>query len=87
MARLNTKLSIEAPQEITVPLVRADYLDSSNIFRVFFEIFLSVTSTLFGVYLTSESTSTLHTVFMVVMGVSTLSFLGLSIYFYQRAKP
>ena len=34
-------LVVSCPSEITVPLVRADYLETSNIFRIFFEVFLS----------------------------------------------
>lgn len=74
MARLNTKLTLEAPDEISVPLVRADVLATSNTFRLFAEIFLSFTSALTGVVLSIDAPTQLHYISLVVCGVSTVCF-------------
>ena len=79
MARINTKLSLQVPEEINVPLVRADKLETSDTFRYFFEIFLAITSSLVGVILSIEKTSTLHWAFLSVTGVSAILFLVISI--------
>jgi hypothetical protein len=42
MARINVRVTVTAPEEINIPSVRANYSSTANIFRVFFEIFLSL---------------------------------------------
>ena len=64
MARINTKLSLQAPEEINVPLVRADKLETSDTFRLFFEIFLAISSSLIGVILSLEKATVLHWLFL-----------------------
>ena len=44
MATINVKTTVSAPSEINIPLVRADYHAMSNVFRVFFEVFLAGSS-------------------------------------------
>ena len=41
MATINVKATVSAPSEINIPLVRADYHATSNVFRVFFEVSLA----------------------------------------------
>lgn len=78
MARVNTKLSLQAPEEINVPLVRADHLETSNTFRLCFEIFLAISSSLVGVILSSPSVDILHWAFLAVTSCSSVGFLWLS---------
>lgn len=85
MARLNTRVSVSAPDEINVSLVRADYMHTSNVFRVFFEVFLSIGSTLVGVVLSIAEPSLLHWAFLAVVGLAALSFLVLSVRFASKA--
>ncbi|MDX6528434.1 MAG: hypothetical protein QOH41_724 [Blastocatellia bacterium] len=85
MPTVDTQLSLSAPSEIRVSLVRADYLATSNIFRVVFEMFLTISSAIFGVALSSAVTK-IHWVFLAVTTFSTFLFLGLSIWFNRRAK-
>lgn len=75
MARINTKLTLEAPEEISVPLVRADHLEMSNTFRLFFEVFLALTSSLVGVIISTPKVETIHWVFLSVSAVSSVIFL------------
>lgn len=84
MARINTKLNLQAPEEINVPLVRADHLETSDNFRLFFEIFLAISSSLVGVVLSSEAVTKLHWSFLVVTAVSSLAFLYMS---YKYRTP
>ncbi|OUL58798.1 hypothetical protein [Pseudoalteromonas ulvae] len=86
MAKINTKLSIQAPEEINVPLVRADHLETSNVFRLFFEIFLAISSSLVGVILSTENVEKLLWVFLTVTVLSSIGFLIMS-YRYKRPAP
>jgi len=86
MAKLNIETTVSAPETINVPLVRADILDSSNVFRIFFEVFLSLAAVLIGVILSIKDPTTLHWVFFWVMAVSALVFLSLFIMYYRQAK-
>ena len=81
MARINTKLSLQAPEEINVPLVRADQLKTSDTFRYFFEIFLAIASSLVGVIFSLEKITFLHWSFLAVTGIASITFLVLSIRF------
>lgn len=79
MARINTKLSLQAPEEINVPLVRADKLETSDTFRLFFEIFLAITSSLVGVVFSLDKVTSIHWAFLSVSGVSAVTFLLISL--------
>lgn len=86
MARINTKLSIQAPEEINVPLVRADHLETSNVFRLCFEIFLAITASLVGVVLSTDNVEKLLWAFLTVTTIASIGFLVLS-YKYKNPKP
>jgi hypothetical protein len=51
MARINVRVTVTAPEEISIPSVRANYSSTANIFRVFFENFLSLSLSLFSTLL------------------------------------
>ena len=38
------KTTVTVPDEISIALIRADYYQVSNIFRIFFEVFLACSS-------------------------------------------
>lgn len=86
MADLDIKTRVTGPDVIDVELVRSDYIDTSNIFRVFFEIFLSLTSALSGVILSVVKRTTIHWVFFAVVGISMFSFLILSVFYRKKGK-
>jgi len=87
MARINVKTTVTAPDEINVQLVRADYLGISNVFRICFEVFLAVTSSLIGVVLTVSPVTGLHKLFLAFVSVGTLGFLVMTVLFYCKARP
>lgn len=87
MARINVKATVTAPPEINIPLVRADQAHTANVFRVFFEIFLSLFSTLLGYALgLEEKATTIHWLFVIVMGLSALAFLITSSVVSRKAR-
>ena len=81
MATLDVKATITGPDEIKIPLVRADLHNTQNIFRLFFEVFLALVSGLLGNAAQQESLSGIHWFSIVIFGVSALAFLGLTIYY------
>ena len=85
MARINVKANITAPEEINIPLVRADYSSTANIFRVFFEVFLSLFATLLGYILALENPTRVHWTFLGVTGVSALAFAICSFVFSRKS--
>lgn len=82
--KINTKIS--APSEIDIPLVRADHHETSNIFRLFFEVFLSIFSVLLGNTLSLDEPQTIHYISLTITGVAALAFISLYAYFCHRAK-
>lgn len=86
MARINVKATVSAPAEINIPLIRADHAFTSNIFRVSFEVFLSLTSTLGGYILSLQNVAPFYWVVLALSGVVTSAFLAVSICVSNKAK-
>jgi len=79
MAKLNVKATITAPEEIQIPLVRADQLHTSNVFRIAFEVCLAVAASLLGVILSIAAATDLHWAFFGFSSILSIVFLVLSI--------
>ena len=86
MATINVKATVSAPSEINIPLVRADYHATSNVFRVFFEVFLACSSATFGAIQTMPQPATIYWVVLGVFTVSGAAFLGCSLYYSKSSK-
>ncbi|MFA6053264.1 MAG: hypothetical protein WC762_11795 [Methylobacter sp.] len=79
MANLKVNAKITAPENIDIPLVRADIMHMSSTFRVCFEVGLSLTSTLAGYVLSLQEALPIHWVFLAVSVLATGAFLVLSV--------
>ena len=86
MARIDVKTNVSAPSEINIPLIRADHASTSNVFRVFFEVFLSLFSTMLGYVLGLANRQLIHWVFLAVCGLSALAFLLLNVFYGRESK-
>ena len=86
MKDIDIKTRVRGPDEIIVRLERSDYHSMRNVFRVFFDIFLALTSAMVGVILSVTKVTVLHWVFLVVAGVSMFSFLITSVVFQKKAR-
>lgn len=84
--KVDTRLSLSAPMEIKVALVRGDYISTSNVFRTFFEVFSSISSGLIGAVWAARPTNILHWAFLSVTCTASVVFLGLFIWFERRAR-
>ena len=78
MAEFNVETTVSAPDKVEVQLVRADYYETSNIFRTCFEFALTLTSALFGSILSLNTIPNLHWIFLGVSLIATIGFLYLS---------
>ena len=86
MPNLNVNTTIKAPKNIEIELVPISAISTSNTYRTFFEIFLTVSSALFGAILSLPSVTTLHLVFLTVMAISSAVFLYLSVTAVIKAR-
>ena len=87
MAKIDVKTIVTAPTQINIPLVRADYLGTANVFRVFFEIFLSISAAILGCILTLDQKATaIYWVFLIVTGVAAIAFAITSAVFSHKAR-
>ena len=87
MATINVKATVSAPSEINIPLVRADYHATSNVFRVFFEFFLACSSATLGAILTmTQPPPTIYWVVLGVTAVSCAAFWYFSFYYSKSSK-
>ncbi len=86
MARIDVRANITAPTEINIPLVRADHASTSHIFRVCFEVSLSVFSTLLGYMLGLKDPQPIHWVFISLCAISAASFLVLTARYGKTSK-
>lgn len=85
MTRLNIKAIVTAPEQINIPLVRADHQETSGIFRVCFEVSLSLFSTLLGYIIQLPNPILIHYAGLSITGLSGLAFLYLSYNFGKKA--
>lgn len=86
MARINVNANVTAPAEITIPLVRADHHETSNIFRVCFEVFLSLFSGLLGVVLSIKNPEAIHYVSLAICGLASIVFLIITFMYGNKSK-
>lgn len=83
--KLNTKVVL--PDDMSIPLIRGDHAEVRNIFRIFFEVSLAFTGTMFGVLLSleKEKITLIHWFFFITTFISTLVNLFLS-FNYKKNK-
>lgn len=86
MAKINIPTKIDIPDVMEVRLVREDILETSNIFRVFFEIFLALFGGVFGVSLSSQKFDFIHWFLFTFLLILTGVFLYLSYKYNNKAK-
>ena len=87
MAVFNVKATVSAPEEINIPLVRADLHAVGNLFRVFFELFLSFFSATLGAVMTmGDAATTFHLVVLWTCGGCVLAFGGCAFYHGRPSK-
>lgn len=84
MAKIDIKANVIAPAEINVALVRADRASVSNIFRLFFEVFLALGSTIVGVVITTPSPTRFM---LIVLGVSVILTIAFAIISFVFGRP
>ena len=89
MAKIDIKATIEAPKEITITLVREDYLETSNTFRFFFEVCLGLTCAIIGNLISYDKTSEIppfnwFVLLIMVLGCLTTAFFTSK--HYKKAK-
>lgn len=85
MATINVKATVTAPDEINIPLVRADQHGVSNIFRIAFEFFLACFSAALGSVLQMPKPETIYLVVLIICGIVALIFGWLS-YSYGKSS-
>ena len=79
------KTTVSGPSLINIPLIRADYHETANIFRVSFEIFLSLFSATSGALITMPKRPIIYFVVLaicVLLGGASLWFT----YSYGRSS-
>jgi len=89
MAKINVNTNVQAPDEIRINLVREDYLQTSNNYRLFFEICLAISGAIIGNLISFDSASKVPVVNWIFLGVMLLgcgAFLYMSIKNYISAK-
>ena len=68
---------VSGPSEINISLVRADYQETANIFRISFEIFLSLFSATSGALMTMPERPSIYFVLLAIWAL----FGGVSLWF------
>ena len=86
MAKIEVKANVTAPNEINIPLVRGDQHEVSGIFRVCFEVALSIFSTLFGYTLSLATLERIHWIGLAISLAAVVAFLYLSHSYGKKAR-
>lgn len=85
MAEFNVETTVSAPDKVEVQLVRADFYETSNIFRTCFEFALALTSALVGSVLSLKTITNLHWIFLTISVLATAGFLYLTDKYRKKA--
>jgi hypothetical protein len=86
MAKFDIKTTVTAPNEISIPLVRGDHHEVSGIFRVCFEVSLSIFSTLLGYTLSLPSLDRIHWMGLIIGLGAVIAFLRLTYTFGKKSR-
>ena len=92
MANIEVATTLEAPKSITISLVRSDFLETSNQFRVCFEISLTFLGAVFGAIISllseepSKKVPILLWIALCIFLMGCIAFLILTIYNFNKAK-
>jgi len=90
MANLNVSTTVTGPDNIEIALVRADYLETSNTFRICFEICLAIGGTVLGCIISlvndGKHVPILDWIFLGLMAAGCIAFLILASKNYTKAK-
>ena len=86
MAQINIKTTVTAPEELTIPLVRADHHDTSNIFRISFEVTMAFFFCLLGSALSLEERTIIHYLSLVASAIAAIFFMTVTIVFSRKSR-
>lgn len=86
MAQINVKTTVTAPSEVNIPLVRADHHDTSNVFRVFFELCLAFFFCLLGNVLSIEKITTIHYLALGFSGIAAIACFVMTVIYSKKSR-
>jgi len=90
MAKIDIKTNVEGPDEIRINLVREDHLETSNIFRTFFEVCLGFAGTIFGSIISllndEKSVPAINWFFLALLVIGCIACIILTCKYYNNAK-
>jgi|WetSurMetagenome_2_1015567.scaffolds.fasta_scaffold00003_4 hypothetical protein len=86
MTKISIPTKIDIPDNIEVRLIREDTLETSNIFRIMFEITLALFGGVFGFFLTNKEFSFIHYFLFFLLLISCAVFLILTNRYLKKSK-
>lgn len=86
MTKISIPTKIDIPDIIEVRLVREDTLETSNIFRIMFEISLALFGGVFGFFLSSKDLTFIHYFLFFLLLFSSIIFLLLTNRYTNKSK-
>jgi|LSQX01.2.fsa_nt_gb hypothetical protein len=84
--QVNIPSTVDLPESIQIKLVREDFFDVSNIFRVFFEVAIAFLGAMFGALVTMEKFELIHWLLFAILLISSIVFLVLWLHYYKKSK-
>lgn len=86
MTKISIPTKIDIPDNIEVRLVKEETLETSNIFRILFEISLALFGGVFGFFLSSTEYAFLHFFLFALLLLSCVTFLILTNRYIKKSK-
>jgi len=86
MTKISIPTKIDIPDNIEVRLIREDTLETSNIFRIMFEISLALFGGVFGFFLSGTEFSFIHYFLFFLLLGSSIVFLLLTNRYIKKSK-
>lgn len=78
--------TVELPESIQIKLVREDMFDVSNIFRILFEVSITLFGAMFGAFVSSVNFEKVHWLLFFTLLAFSSVFLFLWVRYYRKAK-
>lgn len=81
----DVEANISGPDQINVELVRKDHLETSNVFRVFFEFSISTFSGFLGAAVSMKDPGWSHIIFTSILLIASIACAYMTKWYYDKS--
>lgn len=84
--KINIPSTVELPESIQIKLVREDFFDVSNTYRILFEVTIAMFGAMFGALIALEKFEIIHWILFTILLLFSVVFLFLWLRYFKKSK-